>query len=165
MSVLQQTRAERGASLVVALIFLVIMAMLSVTLANVTGLEERMAGHTRDRNLALQSAEAALRDAEARLANAAFRATAFPNFDATNDNDAQYWEDCFTLPVAPCNPTYEPLTPLPTLGAGAVAAQPQFVVERKPNVGVTEVFRVTVRAVGGSNETVVVLQAEYGFTP
>lgn len=162
-------RNERGASLMVALIFLVVMAMLSVTLANVTTLEERMASNTRDRNLALQAAEAALRDAEVRLANPAFRATAFPAFVPSRANDAAYWDACFGTAAVPCNVTYQPVQLLPTLGPGAVAAQPRYVVERKPNVGVTEIYRVTARGVGGMTnaagvpETVVVLQAEYGI--
>ena len=158
-------KREHGASLIVALIFLVIMAMLGITVANVTNLEERMAGNTRDRDLALQSAEAALRDAEVQLSNPVFRATAFPAVDMDDGNDAAYWETCFTEPEALCDPAYEPDTGLPTSGAGAVAAQPQFIIQTKPAVGTTQVFRVTARAVGGSPQTVVVLQAEFGFTP
>ena len=162
-----QPARERGASLVVALIFLVIMAMLGVTLANVTTLEERMAGNTRDRDLALQAAEAALRDAEARLANPVFRnpVTPFPEVDLDDGNDAAYWESCFTTPTPPCNTSYTPETGLPTAGPGAIHAQPEFVVQTKPPVGTTQIYRVTARAVGGSEDTVVVLQAEFGFTP
>jgi type IV pilus assembly protein PilX len=158
---------ERGASLLVALIFLVIMAMLGVTLANVTTLEERMAGNTRDRDLALQAAEAALRDAEARLADTVFRnpVVPFPTVEMEDGNDAAYWETCFTTPEPLCDGAYEPETGLPTAGAGAINAQPQFVVQTKPPVGTTQIFRVTARAVGGSPDTVVLLQAEFGFTP
>ncbi len=164
---LPPARRERGASLIVALVFLVIMAMLGVTVAGVTNLEERMASNTRDRDLALQSAEAALHDAEQRLADPAFRGTAFPAFDPLRANSATYWEGCFTppAPVAPCAVMYTPTTAMVTFGAGAVAEQPSFVIEKKPKVGTTDVFLVTARAVGGSNEAVVVLQAEYGYTP
>lgn len=158
-------RRERGASLIVALIFLVIMAMLGVTVANVTNLEERMAGNTRDRDLALQAAEAALRDAEVRLEDAGFRGSGFPAVDMDDGNDSTYWETCFTTAAAPCDDTYEPDTGLPTSGAGAIAEQPKFIIQTKPTVGTTQVFRVTARAVGGSLDTVVVLQAEFGYTP
>ncbi len=161
----QRMRHETGASLMTALIFLIVMAMLSVTLANVTTLEERMAGNTRDRDIALQAAEAALRDAEQRLSDAAFRATGFPAFVATNENSAAYWEDCFRLPAPPCNTAQEPVQKLPTLGPGAVSRQPRFVIERKPTVGTTEIYRVTARAVGGDEDTIVVLQTELGVTP
>lgn len=156
-------RRERGASLMVALIFLVIMAMLGMTIARVTGLEERGASNTRDRDLALQAAEAALRDAQVQLADAAFRATPFPNFNANNANNAAYWDNCFEAPVAPCDVPYTPAHELPTLGAGAVHEQPQYVIERKPDVGSTKVYRVTARGVGGQADTIVILQAEYGF--
>jgi len=57
-------RAERGAVLVVSLMFLVVLTLLALTSMSGTTLEERMAGQYRDLNLAFQSAEAALRDAE-----------------------------------------------------------------------------------------------------
>jgi type IV pilus assembly protein PilX len=159
--------AQQGASLVVALVFIVVMAMLGVTLANVTNLEERMAGNTRDRDLALQAAEAALRDAQLRLKDEVFRNNPdFPAFDPEDGNDAAYWEACFAGDADPCDTVYTPATALPSgTDAGAVAEAPQFIVERKPKAGTTEVFRVTSRAVGGSTDTIVVLQAEFGFTP
>lgn len=157
---------QRGASLIVSLIFLVIMAMLGVTLANVTNLEERMAGNTRDRDLALQAAEAALRDAEVRLSDAGFRGTAFPAFSAARANDAAFWETCFKDGSAPCGTKYTPTKALPSgTEAGAINAAPSFIIETKPNAGTTQVFRVTARAVGGSPDTIVVLQAEFGYTP
>lgn len=56
-------RRQRGAILIVTLLFLVILTMLGVTAMNSTTMEERMAGNTRDAAIALQAAEAALRDA------------------------------------------------------------------------------------------------------
>ena len=164
-------RLQQGASLLIALIFLVMMAMLGVTVANVTNLEERMAGNTRDRDLALQAAEAALRDAERRLAAEAFRTGppgggAWPAFDADNANDAAFWEECFSKKTGPCAAALGMEIVLPSgTAAGAVDAQPQFTVETKPDAGTTKVFRVTARAVGGSPDTIVVLQAEFGHTP
>ena len=55
---------QSGTALVVAMLFLVILGMLGVTTMTATTLEERMAGNTRDRDVAMQAAEAALRDAE-----------------------------------------------------------------------------------------------------
>ena len=57
-------RAQRGAVLMVALMFLVILTMLALTSMTGTTLEERMAGQYRDLNIAFQAAEAGLRDAE-----------------------------------------------------------------------------------------------------
>ncbi len=58
-------RRERGAILVTSLLLLVILTVLGVAIMKLTNMQERMAGNTRDVNLALQGAEAALRQAEA----------------------------------------------------------------------------------------------------
>ena len=58
---------ERGAVLVVALLMLLVMTVLGVTAMQMSRVEERMAGNSRDINLAFQGAEAGLRDAEERL--------------------------------------------------------------------------------------------------
>jgi type IV pilus assembly protein PilX len=155
-------KRERGASLLVALVFLVIMAMLGVTVANVTTLQERMAGNTRDRDLALQAAELALRDAENRLQEQAFRDGAIA-YVATNANDDAFWQACFAGSSGPCAVKYTPTTPLATDGSGAVARQPQYVVERKPDIGATQVYRVTVLGFGGNETSTVIIQAEYAI--
>lgn len=157
-------KSQHGASLLVSLIFLLIMAMLGVAVANVTTLQERMAGHTRDRDLALQAAEVALRDAEDQLANAAFRSSAVA-YNALNGNDDAFWSNCFLTSASPCTATNAPTNSLPTTGPGAVAQQPRYVLERKPDIGATQIYRVTAFAVGGSQQTVVILQAEYSYTP
>jgi type IV pilus assembly protein PilX len=149
----------------IALVFLVIMAMLGVTVANNTMLQERMAGNTRDRDLALQAAEAALRDAELRIADeAAFRDGA-PDYVPTNGNDDAFWEACFAGAASPCAVKYTPADALPDTGTGRVAAQPQYIIEEMPPDDPVEIYRVTARAVGGSDQTIVILQAEYGYTP
>ena len=60
---------ERGAILIVTLLFLVILTMLGVTAMTGTTMEERMAGNARDGSIALQAAEAALRDARRDINN------------------------------------------------------------------------------------------------
>ncbi len=58
---------ERGAALVIALLMLLVMTVLGIAAMQVTRLEERMAGNSRDVNLAFQGAEAGLRDNEERI--------------------------------------------------------------------------------------------------
>ena len=58
-----RARRQTGAVLIVSLLFLVILTILGVTAMSGTTLEHRMAGNTRDHAIALQAAEAALRDA------------------------------------------------------------------------------------------------------
>ncbi|MDI3491373.1 MAG: type pilus assembly protein PilX [Thauera sp.] len=61
---------QQGTVLLVAMIMLLIMSMLGISSMRGTGLEERMSGNWRDQNLALQAAEAALRQGERSLPNA-----------------------------------------------------------------------------------------------
>ena len=55
---------QQGAALFVSLMMLVLVTILGVTGVRLVSLEEKMAGNSYDRNLAFQSAEAALRVAE-----------------------------------------------------------------------------------------------------
>ena len=55
---------QHGAILVVTLMFLLVVTMLAITALRVSTSEERMAGNLKDWNIAMQAAEAALRDAE-----------------------------------------------------------------------------------------------------
>ncbi|MDR2259923.1 MAG: pilus assembly protein [Azoarcus sp.] len=55
---------QRGATLIISMIMLTIVALLTITSLRATLQEERMSATTRDRDLAFQSAEAALRIGE-----------------------------------------------------------------------------------------------------
>jgi type IV pilus assembly protein PilX len=57
-------RNQRGLSLVVVLLFLVMLSILGTTAIQTSSLEERMTGNERDRQIAFEAAEGALRDAE-----------------------------------------------------------------------------------------------------
>lgn len=59
---------QRGAILVTSLLLLLVLTVLGVTMMRMTNMQERMSGNTRDLNLALQGAEAGLRDGETKLA-------------------------------------------------------------------------------------------------
>jgi len=58
---------QQGAVLVISLLMLLVMTVLGLAAMQMTRLEERMAGNSRDVNVAFQGAEAGLRDAEERL--------------------------------------------------------------------------------------------------
>ena len=58
---------QNGATLVVAMLMLLVLTVLGLTTMSMTRFEERMAGNSRDVNLAFQGAEAGLRDAEERI--------------------------------------------------------------------------------------------------
>ena len=63
---------QRGAILVSALLMLLVLTVIGVSVMQITRMQERMAGNTRDLNLAFQGAEAALREAEQDLWDEAF---------------------------------------------------------------------------------------------
>jgi type IV pilus assembly protein PilX len=46
-----------------------------------------------------------------------------------------------------------------------IAQQPSFFLERRAAAGTTEYYRVTARGTGGTSNAVVILQAEYTYTP
>lgn len=64
-----KSTSERGAALVVGLILLVVISMMGAVAYGVATQQERISGNSRDRARALESAEAALRDCEAYLAD------------------------------------------------------------------------------------------------
>ena len=55
---------QQGAALIIALVILLIMNVIGVTAANMTVIEERMAGHYLNKHGSFDAAEAALRDGE-----------------------------------------------------------------------------------------------------
>ena len=69
---------QSGAALISGLIFLVVLTMIGVTAARMSSLEERMSGNMRDRSIAMQAAEMAMRDAEQDLRNIILTASAAP---------------------------------------------------------------------------------------
>jgi len=144
--------AQRGAALIIALIFLVMLTLLGITASTVTSMEERMTGNTRDRDLAFQAAEAAMEDAANRLTTASFRALA-TTIDPTAANDQAYWN------------AYAWNTSIATslaLDTDLFSQAPQIVLERR---GATNFYRITTRGFGGTSNAVAILQAEYEYTP
>ena len=57
-------RRQCGISLITTLLFMVAALLLGVSVMGINVMQERMVGNSRDRDLAFQAAEAALRDAE-----------------------------------------------------------------------------------------------------
>ncbi len=58
------TLQQSGAVLIVSLIMLLLLTLIGASSIQTTTLEEKMAGNIRDRNIAFQAAESAIRDAE-----------------------------------------------------------------------------------------------------
>ena len=89
-------RTQRGATLVIVLVLLLVMTLLGLASLRNTVLEERMTANLLDRSIGFQSAESALRDAEAVLA----AGPAFPAAGCNaglcarpNPSDTERWLD------------------------------------------------------------------------
>lgn len=167
---------QSGAVLFVGLMMLLIMSLIAVTSMQGSTLELRMAGNSRDSLVALQSAEAALSAGERFLDTAALSVN-LADFD-TNGSDGLYnnsddelwktidWQDANSkkhLAFHPSNVTTEPRYIIQHIAETQVA--PKLLVENYGEGQADEtiqLFRVTARGTGGSNNTEVILQSLYG---
>ncbi|SDY37864.1 PilX N-terminal domain-containing pilus assembly protein [Nitrosomonas sp. Nm33] len=160
---------QRGVVLVTGLIFLVMMTLLGITAIQTTMLEEKMAGNLRDETLALQAAEAALREGEMFL-----QQITLPEFDGSNglydhkNPETQApnpitWSEwstsgriiTATLTGVASQPRYiiEQLIPVPAEKGGSV--------QQSATTMISNMYRVTARGVGGTESAVVILQSDY----
>ncbi len=166
LSQLSRTR-QSGAALISGLIFLVVLTMIGITSARMSTLEERMSGNMRDRSIAMQAAELALRDAERDILTSG-RISGISNFHANCPNGL-----CYPGNAGYANPiwTTVSMTVAPSVQYSAytaaqdipgVSAQPRYLIEGipKPQNGgsMTTFYRITVRAQGINPNTVVWLQ-------
>jgi len=170
---------QRGIALAIALIFLLILTIFGVTAMNSTVLEEKMAGNTKERNVAFQAAESALRVAENWI-NAQSAMPGFPNNSIglyTIDSTAAKpnWENVnwsgtqvVTYPNGPGSSS----SASPLVG---VKTQPKYIIEYVsqapvPGGAVTwppppgsslAVYRITAHGTGGTQFATVELQSTY----
>ena len=170
-------RAEQGSALIVSLILMLVITIIGLTALQGTTMQTRMATAMRDRSLAFEAAEAALRDAEGWLA-AQFAGGAKP--DATSDGSTGVWiakapqttagqEDFMDWTTANWTTVGQayPLqngAEIPGLDRGR---QPRVVIEEwqdikyglEPSEPTWIAYRITTNAPGAAPETSVTLQA------
>lgn len=173
---------QQGAALITGLIFMVVLTLMAVTAARMAGLEERMSGNMRDRSLAVQAAELALRDAERDIRGPTAGSTRSPAISGiTNFVSACTNGLCYNGIQGNANGTDWNITPAwstvnmtaaPSVVYGAntgaanilgIGAQPRYIIEgiRKTPPGSGQpvhYYRITVRAEGANPNTVVWLQ-------
>ena len=166
---------QQGAVLFVGLMMLLIMSLIAITSMQGSTLEMRMAGNTKDSLVALQTAEAALRAAENLLASGTL---SLANFD-TNGTDGLYdnanddlwstlsWNNTdsreHTAFNKPVNVGVRPRFIIQRIAATQVA--PDLVLQNygEGQAGQTvQLFRITARGTGSSDNTEVVLQSIFG---
>ena len=173
-------RRQSGAALVVGLIFLIVLTLLGLTAAQTGIMEERMAGNTRDRNVAFQAAEAALRDAEKDVqckTNAGAKMTLRCVSGMTGADSSCTNGLCCALSTSGLS-CVEPATPVYTLFSGSsspgvnygnytgapqipnLPKQPQYLIEPFNWQG-HNYFRISAQGYGANSTTVVTLQEVY----
>ncbi len=159
---------QRGAALIVSLLFVLVLALIGVSSTQTASLELKMAANSRDRDLAFQAAEAALMDAENYLRST----NPLPLFDgsetglvqAAGVDSAPHWS---SLDWATESRIYSG-----TLDG--VSEPPRYLIEELPpmpmpggslqsNVPLTEKgwYRITARGSGTTTTSSVLLQSVY----
>lgn len=189
MIAFRSVHRQEGVVLVVAMIMLVLLTLIGLAGMRTTLLEERMAGNLRDRNLAFQSAEAALREGEMSGPTACAVAGGFDGTDGCydlptvcqNDDDADDVAACWVARNEPADTSvwsaadWESDGRTPVNAIPLVDEQPRYVVERitttskkkddslKAGGEYEEItyYRVTARGVGGNANTVAIVQSTY----
>lgn len=174
-------RRQRGITLIFALIFLILLTMLGGSVAMNNSLQERMAGNTRQRDLAFQATEHALKASDAALGNAASAERVYIDNVIASDpaaatatkpaylllngeghpNDADYWKNTFDWTTT----TSTQVTGVPT---SLAASNPRYVIEQMPKASCPDdatktcfYYRVTSRGVGKDSNAIVILQSMY----
>jgi type IV pilus assembly protein PilX len=163
---------QRGTALVVGLLLLLVLTVLGMSASNTSVMQERMAGAMRDRDMAFQAAESALRDAERRLAQAVFVCGYQDLLPASGGSITATLPDgqTFTIWAAdaagrpdPWNDASWPAADAYAHALTGVNAAPRFTVEAVLADDNTRsiVFRITARGTAGARGARSVLEAHY----
>ena len=152
---------QSGAVLVISLIILLLLTIIGLSATQVTGLEEKMAGNLRDRNLAFQAAETALREGEKDTSKLLCPITTqvggfYPSSASPAIKDDSFW-------LNPSNVySYQGVI----LGNVSITGQPRYIIQCLPNPpnvlgSGSFYFRIIARGTGGTTNAVVILQSIY----
>jgi len=154
-------RGQSGAVLIISLFILLIMTLVGITSMSTTSLEEKMAGNMRDKNIALQSTEAALEPADATSCGSPpCDVWALNILPSLADQSASWWQ------------TNARQYGTAGKDISEVNTDPYYVVEaqayvrdnldsgQNPPTG-RNFYRVTARGTGGSDDAQAVLQSTY----
>jgi type IV pilus assembly protein PilX len=174
---------QRGMTLIISLIFLVLLTILGLSVTNTNSVQTRMAANTRQRDLAFQAAEHAMKAVETGfddplnaanlyiqnviLLDPAAATVAKPSYvllnGETHANDAYYWKETFDW-------TTTQSTPVTGISSDLAVSQPRYTIEQMPKSTCPEdatktcfYYRVTARGVGSNAAATSVVQTMLKF--
>lgn len=156
----QSLRRQQGAVLIIALVMLLLITMVSIATVRGTTLDERMAGNSRDRDKALQAADAAVRMCLKQL-TVDVPSTYTGTILSPAPSGDEHWEIEANWQSGSTNSVEVDMATSssdPALASMRLSSNPRCMVER---LGTGENYRVTGRAVGAVDTSVVILQATY----
>ena len=172
-------RREDGAVLVVGLVMVLLISIIGISAIRSSNLQEAMAGNMRERNLAFQASESALRVGEASVSDQVSRPLITNNNGLYGDTyvtpttsiltfTADNWIDAAKVKVTVLNLNYVSRQPTyvieqldPDIGVGAAMEGSAVDIEGTQNTGDITPYRVTARGFGATESAIKTLQTTY----
>lgn len=176
---LQAYRREAGAVLVVGLVMVLLISIIGVSAIRGSNLQESMAGNMRERNLAFQASESALRIGESLVSDQASRPLMTDSQGLYNDTyrspttsiltfTEANWKDNAKVKVTSLSLEYVSREPTyiieqldPDIGVGAAMEGSAIDLEGMQNTGDITPYRLTARGFGASVNAIKTLQTTY----
>ena len=162
-------KKQKAAILAIGLIILFVMTLIGVTALQTTALEEKITANLNDSNLAMESADSALRDAERRIEALTNTSTfggsggLYTQGNAPDPFVASTWtgSNSFTATAIPgvVTPRYF-IEEVGTYGGGEDINIYNY--GQDPRGGSVTVFRIVSRGTGGTGTADVMLESFYG---
>lgn len=173
MGLYRERRHQAGSALMICLIFMLLLTIIGIGAMQSATLQERMAGNSRDQNLAFQAAEAALRAGEQEL-----QGSTIPVFNnstpglrqpVNNPGNAAFWAAYGWTGEAGANAGSQEYE----RDVEGVPQRPRYVIEELPAQAMpggslklapiddAGFYRVTARSTGQTADAAVLLQTVY----
>jgi type IV pilus assembly protein PilX len=167
---LNRAHAQQGAALITALLLLVVLTILGLSVMQMSRVQEKMAGNTRDINIGFEAAEAALRNAEALIDQKVSAPIGCP----ADPPPCAFWQkgtvgDVASQPAQWWKDNAAPFTDASGQPMKGVAENPQFVIEvlmedtglpSPPTVN-RVFYQVTARSTGASGLANTIVQSTF----
>jgi type IV pilus assembly protein PilX len=163
----RRRRDQAGSTLIIGLLLLVLMTLVSLVTTTSTRTDARITSNHLDRVIAFQAAEAALREAEARLM--------VPNPSEGLESQVGFFDELSTPPADYTawddTNSYEYADDIP-----GIMSRPRYVIDQLPGAAANDgylvigevyhareqfLYRITVIATGRSGQTWVVIQSTF----